>query len=455
MVRSSTNIQIPVTNYIESVNNPYGLFRTLNVMGCCTDMRGDIELYCGNKSVVFPIIENGTKKRLKCYLKNALRNELTSQYLSNVNTPYLAKEAWLKDEIYVYDITGNSSYRDVSIAEWQEGMTLNTAIKRAALMEDKPRLEWLYGKFIELSLWLLKQEWAHGDIKPENIIVTQDGLTLIDLDAVYIPAFAGDNTDEIGTPGYQHPLRDRDYFNKSIDDYSIAMIATILGVLVLDTTIYDKDMGGDCCLFLPADIFANRSQKYNDIKHTFIDNGEFGLFQIAEALLSSTPDIDNIYNLVCNLQQKPIAEIDQEFVVFNKCSKWGYMSESGEVLIEPIFDTAHEFRDGLAAVNLGGAWQYIDVNGRQIINCNWATKIKHFSNNLAAVEVGGRWGYINKKGDMVIEPQYEMAGNMRKKTGAALVKSGGKYGYINQQGGWIIEPDLEYEAALSAFENKL
>ena len=449
MVKSKSNIQIPVTNYIESVNNPYGLFRTLNVMGCCTDIRGDIELYCGNKSVVFPIIEGGTKKRLKCYLKNAIRNEFTSQYLANIDVPYIARESWLEDEIYVYDIYGNSSFRDVSIADWQEGVTLNSAIKRYALLEDKTKLEWLYHQFIDLSLWLLKQEWAHGDIKPENIIVTQDGLTLIDLDAVYIPAFKGDKTDEIGTPGYQHPKRDREYFNKNIDDYSIAMVATVIGALSIDPNLYDNDMDGDCCLFLPCDIFVNRSQKYFDVKQMLIDKGEFALFQIAETLLSPTPAIGNLYQLVCNLSIKPIAANDQELIVFNKGSKWGYMNECEEIVIEPIFDTAHEFRDGVAAVNLSGVWQYIDLSGRQIINCSWATKIKHFSNNLAAVEVGGKWGYINKKGDMVIEPQYDMASNMRKNSDTALVKIGDRYGYINSHGDWIVEPTLEYEDALS------
>ena len=460
-IRDRSNIQIPVASYVESVSNPYGLFRTLNIMHCCTDARGDVELYCGNKSVVFPLIVDGAKKRLKCYLKNAKRNELTSQYISSVNSVYLSKETWLKGEIYVYDIYGNSSYRDVSVADWQEGVTLNSAIKRSALLEDIPKLEWLYHKFIELSLWLLKQEWAHGDIKPDNIIVTQEGLTLIDLDALYIPAFKGDKTDEIGTPGYQHPRRNTEYFNKSIDDYAIAMIATVIGALAIDPSLYDKGESSDSCILMPSDIFSGKSQKYCDLKQILIDKGAFALFQVAETLLSPTPAIDNLYQLICNLNSSHMVVNSQEMVVFNRESKWGYQNECGEVIIEPIFDTAHEFRGGVAAVSLGGVWQYIDAAGEQVINCKWATKIKHFNCNLAAVEVDGKWGYINLSGDMVIEPQYEMAGNMRRETDMALVQFNGKYGYINSLGNWVVEPTLDYEDALvlkfdeTAFGDKL
>ena len=54
--------------------------------------------------------------------------------------------------------------------------------------------------------------------------------------------------------------------------------------------------------------------------------------------------------------------------------KWGFANEKGKILIEPAYEEA-----------------------------------KSFSNGLAAVKKGGLWGFINEVGEMVIEPQFAHA----------------------------------------------
>lgn len=96
--------------------------------------------------------------------------------------------------------------------------------------------------------------------------------------------------------------------------------------------------------------------------------------------------------------------------------KIGFATKSGEVLIEPQFDDAFSFQEGMAAVNIGG--QYV-----------------------------GRWGYINHKGELIIDFKYDKAWPFSE--GLARVKLGddwfGKYGYINQQGMMVI-PAIFYSA---------
>ncbi|HEV2668337.1 MAG TPA: WG repeat-containing protein, partial [Blastocatellia bacterium] len=40
--------------------------------------------------------------------------------------------------------------------------------------------------------------------------------------------------------------------------------------------------------------------------------------------------------------------------------KWFYINRAGEIAIKPAFDDAHAFSDGLAAVQIGSKWGYID-----------------------------------------------------------------------------------------------
>ena len=55
---------------------------------------------------------------------------------------------------------------------------------------------------------LTADDWAHGDLKPENIVADNRGrLHLIDFDAMFLPAFAGRHSPELGTAAFQHPAR--------------------------------------------------------------------------------------------------------------------------------------------------------------------------------------------------------------------------------------------------------
>ena len=66
-------------------------------------------------------------------------------------------------------------------------------------------------------------------------------------------------------------------------------------------------------------------------------------------------------------------------------------SKTGIIVINPQFDLANSFSDGLAAVRIGdvltGEWGFVDKTGRIVINpqFDWAGS---FSDGLAAVRIG-------------------------------------------------------------------
>lgn len=122
---------------------------------------------------------------------------------------------------------------------------------------------------------------------------------------------------------------------------------------------------------------------------------------------------------------------------------------AGRLVINPQFDSAGPFSEGLAPVRIGdsktGKWGFIDKQGAMVIKPHFDFPIPPiFSEGLASVHVGdtktGKWGYIDKQGTMVITPQFDFA--ERFSDGIALVhitdKESRKVGYINKQGMIVI-----------------
>lgn len=90
---------------------------------------------------------------------------------------------------------------------------------------------------------------------------------------------------------------------------------------------------------------------------------------------------------------------------------------------------------GLARVKISGKWAYIDRTGRIVINPQFEDA-GDFAEGLAPVKMGGKWGYIDRAGRIIINPQFEEAGAFAQ--GLARVKLSGKWGYVDRKGQMVI-----------------
>jgi len=127
--------------------------------------------------------------------------------------------------------------------------------------------------------------------------------------------------------------------------------------------------------------------------------------------------------------------------------KYGYENASGAVVVEPKYDAAWSFSEGLAVVMLNGKWGYINKSGKIVIEPKYDYTTS-FSEGLARVELNGKWGFIDKSGKVVIEPKYDDTNSFSE--GLSLVKVNGKYGFIDKSGKFVIEP--KFDVALSFSE---
>jgi len=48
--------------------------------------------------------------------------------------------------------------------------------------------------------------------------------------------------------------------------------------------------------------------------------------------------------------------------------KWGFIDKTGKIAINPQFEDAWEFKEGLATIQLGNKYGYIDKSGKIVTN---------------------------------------------------------------------------------------
>ena len=71
---------------------------------------------------------------------------------------------------------------------------------------------------------------------------------------------------------------------------------------------------------------------------------------------------DFIFFVCCNLMD------NNDLQLFFNGSKYGYIDKSEEIVIEPQYEDAYSFSEGLACVKIEDKWGYIDKAGKFVIN---------------------------------------------------------------------------------------
>ncbi len=131
--------------------------------------------------------------------------------------------------------------------------------------------------------------------------------------------------------------------------------------------------------------------------------------------------------------------------------KFGYINELGKMVIEPKFDNAQSFSDGLAKVVMydNNNVMYINTTGKTIIEFEtnkWGW-FGSFNEGLVIIYVDDKFGYMDKRGKTVIIPQFDRADMFSE--GLAAVMIDDKWGYINKRGKTFIKLQFDKAAIFS------
>ncbi len=211
----------------------------------------------GAFAVVFKMKDEQTGKcyALKCFTEEqegrAEAYRQIADELEFVDSSYITSVKYLDKEIFV-DSSCEEDEFPVLLMDWIDGETMENYI--AENYQDNYGMAMLCYRFCKMAAWLRSQPFAHGDIKPDNIMVRPDGnLTLVDYDGMFVPAMKGQKSPTIGTKDFSHPLRTVDDFDETIDDFALASIALSLKAISMNSKLLDTYGASDRLLFLEND----------------------------------------------------------------------------------------------------------------------------------------------------------------------------------------------------------
>ena len=246
-----------ISEYVKAIQDADDNLDKLAYLTPVLDNHGEPYRSSGAFAVVFKMQDKSTGKyyALKCFTEEqegrADAYRQIADELDMVDSPYITSVKYMEKELFV-DSQCEEDEFPVLLMDWVDGETMEAYI--AANYHNQSAMSLLCYRFGKMAAWLRSQSFAHGDVKPDNIIIRPDGsLTLVDYDGMFVSSMKGCKSPTVGTKDFSHPLRTMDDFDETIDDFSLASIALSLKAISMKSTLLDIYGASDRLLFSEND----------------------------------------------------------------------------------------------------------------------------------------------------------------------------------------------------------
>ena len=357
------NMQYPlISEYVKAIQDAGDNLDKLAYLTPVLDDHGEPYRSSGAFAVVFKMQDKSTGKNyaLKCFTEEqegrADAYRQIADELDMVDSSYITSVKYMEKELFV-DSQCEEDEFPVLLMDWVEGETMEAYI--AANYHNQSAMSLLCYRFGKMAAWLRSQSFAHGDVKPDNIIIRPDGsLSLVDYDGMFVPSMKGSQSPTIGTRDFSHPLRTVDDFDETIDDFSLASIALSLKAISMKSTLLDIYGASDRLLFSENDYRNPSNSKVISALQELICDKDFctlySLFMLALAkkelsacsfrlFIGEKPNITPMMNEDLSTETT-IEELKEAFV-----DEWGvkYSKDGRKLLKSPkVLIGAYSVKEG-------------------------------------------------------------------------------------------------------------
>lgn len=250
--------------YVEAIQNPALSFQDpdLKTSTPAVDRLGMPFVTSGQFAYVFKMNSgNGGKAQAVRCFRGAVgdreeRYQRINDHLNKISAPYFASFEFDPQGILV---TGRRY--PIQVMEWIDGFPLDVYLPN--VLGRKDVLKFLADLWLKALTSLRDGGMAHGDLQHGNVIVGDSNslsLRLVDLDGMFVPAMSGWKSAELGHRHYQHPKREPNYFDASLDNFSgLVIYLSLLSLMELPALW--ADFHDENLIFTKADFENPHSSK--------------------------------------------------------------------------------------------------------------------------------------------------------------------------------------------------
>ena len=306
-----------INEYKEAILFAEDNFEQLKNLRPVLDDDGSPVMTSGNFAVVFKMKDEQTGKlhAVKCFLREqegrAEAYRMIAEELEYVSSTFLTPIKYLDKELFVDTNAGDEKEFPVLLMDWVEGETLDKYIRKH--LDDQYELSLLAYQFSRLAMWLMPQSFAHGDLKPDNILVKDDGtLVIVDYDGMYVPAMKGQKARELGSPDFRHPSRTETDFDEHIDDFSLAIILLSLKAISLQPSLLEEYGAQDRLLFSEKDYRNISESKALEALRPLMQNAELASLYSLLILAASQNNLSQVSFRLFNLTRPERPQYEEE-----------------------------------------------------------------------------------------------------------------------------------------------
>lgn len=244
----------------------------------------------GNFATIYKVTCGDKVYAVRCFTR-PFPYDLSSRYLEMQRhleqhwLPYTVGFTFLPRGIHV-----RGRWLPIVKMEWVHGESLERYLARH--MHEPGKLFQLAAEWFDLVRELRQAGVAHGDLQHGNVVVTDEGLRLIDYDGMYVPSLSGYASHERGHANYQHPSRDSGLLDARVDHFPAWVVWLSLVALAHEPSLWERFQGGeDCLLFRRKDfIEPSRSALFEALRTSPQARVREYVLPTLESLLARTPE---------------------------------------------------------------------------------------------------------------------------------------------------------------------